>query len=287
MLTHSSRKFQIRAVTAGTARLTFLTLDGHFFTMDAIFAGANRFARAGHHEQLGWPPGLIFAEYGPAFTKHSGSLGYAKPVSFKGHIMSANLINTPEDHLAAERLLQRFIGEEINSFRRWLKTRDHPQRADWPQQVRQLEQLLNAFSNHKMTYDDVLQAFISRFDQGSARQQVRLHKRVQYAREIHDRYVKALNARLPVAILLINIQNVEHYNYSDDRDLLFNTEKVDADLRKTGDLLSVMFTRVNQQKAQFKRDGIPFYQPEWLATQHARDQPIWDPQQLDAYHLKE
>ncbi|WP_125707720.1 hypothetical protein [Lacticaseibacillus porcinae] len=200
--------------------------------------------------------------------------------------MTVNLITDPADLDFANQMQRAFIGAEIKAFRRWLKTSDHPQRTDWSQQVRQLEHSIKAFGDRKLTYYQLLQQFIAHFEGGSDRQIHRLKVRVALANEIRDHYDKAINSRLPVAILVINIKNVEHYMYSNARDIQFNTDQEDAALRKTDDLLRVMFLRVNQQKAQFERDHMPFYDPQWLATQQARNQPIWYPEQLDHYHLK-
>jgi hypothetical protein len=57
--------------------------------------------------------------------------------------------------------------------------------------------------------------------------------------------------------------------------------------RKAGDLQRFMFTRVPQQKAEFEKLGIPFYDPKRLANWRATHQPIWDPKQLDNFHLGE
>lgn len=287
MLMKSRKQFQMRAVTAGTARLTFLILpEGEFRTSNVVFAGANRFARGSQHEHLGWPPETVFVEYGPLFTKNPGSLGYAKPMSFRGHLVSVNLIKNNAERELAIRLQRDFIGAEIKAFRRWLKTKDHPHCADWSQQVRQLERGITAFSNHKLGYFELLQTFISTFDQGSTHQNERTKARAELSDAIRDRYLKQLNARLPVAILVINVNHVEYYNYSDARDIEFNTEKEDTEHRKSEDLQQFMFLRVPQQKAQFEREHIPFYDPQWLATQQARNQPIWYPEQLDHFHLK-
>ncbi|WP_125708298.1 hypothetical protein [Lacticaseibacillus porcinae] len=72
---------------------------------------------------------------------------------------------------------------------------------------------------------------------------------------------------MPIAIFIMNVNHVEHYSYGDARDLKFNTDKEDAEHRKAEDLWQVTFLRVNQQKAQFEREGIPFYDPNWLTTQ--------------------
>ncbi|WP_125708300.1 hypothetical protein [Lacticaseibacillus porcinae] len=170
MLMHSRKQFQIRAVTAGAIRMMMLMPDGHIWWRDVVILGANRVARGGKHEQLGWPPQTVFAEYGPVFAQKTGSLAYEKPLSSRGHLVSVNLITSSADHKLAVRLQQREIGAEINFFRHWLKTRGHPRCADWPAQMRQLEQSIKAFANHTLTYYQLLQAFISRFDQGSQHQ---------------------------------------------------------------------------------------------------------------------
>ena len=285
MLMHSRRQFQIRAVTAGTARLTVLLPDDRFQTLDVVLLGVSHFARAGHQEDLGWPPQTVLAEYGPAFTNHEGALGYAKPIGMSAHFMQVNLINSRSDHVFARRQQSRFIGAEIKLFKQWLNSQNHPQRTDWPQQVRQLSHSIDAFGNHKLTFDDLLRQFISLYDQGSKHQSQGTEKMVEKARAIRNRMTDESNVRLPIAYLLINVQNVIHFLYGDDRDIQFNTDQDDAAHRKAGDLQRVMFIRVQQQKAQFEQLGIPFYQPERLARMRARQQPVWDPKQLDAFHL--
>lgn len=285
MLMRSRRQFQIRAVTAGTARLTALLPNNRFRTLDVVILGVNHYARAGHQEDLGWPPQTVLAEYGPAFTSREGTLGYAKPIAMQGHLMQVNLINSQSDHIFASRQQSKFIGTEISLFKKWLNTSDHPHRSDWPQQVRDLSHSMDAFGNHKLTFGELLAQFSHAFNQGSAHQSQRTDIWVEKARAIRDRITDESNARLPIAYLLINVQNVTHFLYGDDRDIQFNTDQDDAAHRKAGDLQRVMFTRVQQQKAQFEKLGIPFYQPERLARMRAREQPVWDPKQLDALHL--
>lgn len=285
MLMRSRRQFQIRAVTAGTARLTVLLPNDHFRTLDVVILGVNNFARANHYEQLGWPTQTIFAEYGPAFTKNDGSLGYAKPVSMKGYLMQVNLVRNQSDHEFAIRQQTKFIGAEIKLFNKWLNTRDHPQREDWPQQVSHLSHSVQAFGNRKLQFGELLDQFIGLFDQGSTHQKQRTESLAQKARAIRDQIDATRDARLPVAYMLINVQNVTHFLYGDDRDIQFNTDQADAEHRKVGDLQRFMFTRVPQQKAEFEQLGIPFYDPKRLANWHATHQPVWDPKQLDAFHL--
>lgn len=285
MLTRSRRPFQIRAVTAGTARLTLLLPNDHLRTLDVVILGANNFARANHHEQLGWPTQTIFAEYGPAFTQNTGALGYAKPVSMKGYLMQVNIIHSQSDHEFAVRQQAKFIGAEIKFFNKWLNSQNHPRRPDWSQQVNHLSRALNEFGNRKLSFDTLLDQFIGVFDQGSTHQTQRTETLAQKTREIRDRINATRDARLPVAYLLINVRNVEYYLYGDARDIQFNTDQEDAEHRKAGDLQRFMFTRVQLQKAEFEKLGIPFYDPKRLANWQATNQPVWDPNQLDKFHL--
>lgn len=48
----SRRQFQVRAVTAGTMRLTFLLPSDRFWTRDIVILGVTNFARAGKIERL-------------------------------------------------------------------------------------------------------------------------------------------------------------------------------------------------------------------------------------------
>ena len=285
MLMRSRRQFQIRAVTAGTARLTVRLPDSRFRTLDVVILGINHFARAGHQEDLGWLPQTVLAEYGPAFTNHEGALGYAKPIAMKANFMQVNLVNSQSDHVFAVRQQRKFIGTEITLFKKWLHTRDHPHRADWPQQVRNLSNSIDAFGNHKLTFDVLLSQFSHAFDQGSPYQNQRTDLWVQKATAIRDQIYATRDARLPIAYLLINVQDVTHFLYGDDRDIQFNTDQADAAHRKAGDLQRFMFTRVQRQKAEFEKLGIPFYDPKRLANWQATNQPVWGPKQLDAYHL--
>lgn len=281
----SRRQFQVRAVTAGTMRLTFLLPSDRFWTRDIVILGVTNFARAGKIERLDWPPQTLFAEYNSTFTKNSGALGYAKPVAMKGMIMRSHLINNNADREFANRNRQQLTGAETRFFKSWLTTRDHPDCPDWSQQVRQLSSAVQRYSTHKMDLDALLHQFESRFVQGSPHQIHRTKTLMQQARSIAAKFERKLDARVPVAYLLLNAQNVTHYLYRDERDLLFNTDAEDAKHRKAGDFNRFMFTRVKQQKAEFAQRGIPFYDPDWLNDQHARHQPVWELSQLDAYHL--
>jgi hypothetical protein len=285
MLMRSRRQFQVRAVTAGTTRLTVLLPNDHFRTLDVVILGVNNFARANHYEQLGWPTQTIFAEYGPAFTKNDGSLGYAKPISMKGYLMQVNIVKSQSDHEFAIRQQTKLIGAEMRLFKQWLNTRDHPQRTDWPQQVNHLSHALNEFGNHNLTFGELLKQFTNTFYQGSPHQKQRTESLAKKAREIRDQIDATRDARLPIAYMLINVQNVTHFLYGDDRDIQFNTDQADAEHRKAGDLQRFMFTRVPQQKAEFEKLGIPFYDPKRLANWRTTNQAVWDPKQLDAFHL--
>jgi hypothetical protein len=179
----------------------------------------------------------------------------------------------------------KFIGAETKLFKKWLNSQNHPQHADWPQQVNRLSRSLNEFGNRKLQFGELLDQFIGLFDQGSTHQKQRTESLAQKARAIRNQINATRDARLPVAYLLINVQNVTHFLYGDDRDIQFNTDQVDAEHRKAGDFQRFMFTRVQLQKAEFAKLSIPFYDPKRLANWRATHQPVWDPKQLDAFHL--
>lgn len=285
MLMRSLRQFQIRGLTAGTARIKMLMPDSRFRTRDVVILGATNYSRVDHYDNLGWPPQTLFAEYNPEFSKNTGALGYAKPVSMKGHFMRVHLINDHQAYEFAIRNHQQLIGAEINFFNHWLKTQDHPNRPNWPQQVQRLSQSVTAFAARKLDLETLLHKFEQAFDHGTTHQTHRTHTLVQQARSISVNYERRLDARLPVAYLLIDVQNVTHFLYRDARDTLFNTDAEDAAHRKAGDFNRFMFERVQQQKAEFARRGIPFYDPTRLADQRARNEPVWELSQLDAFHL--
>ena len=285
MSMQSLRQFQIRAVTAGTARIKMLTPDRRFRSRDVVILGATNFARVSHYENLGWPSQTLFAEYNSEFSKSTGALGYAKPVSMKGRFVRVHLISDHQADELAIRNHQQLIGAEIKFFNQWLKTRDHPNRPNWPQQVQRLSQAVAAFGARKFDLETLIYKFEQAFDRGTIHQTHRTHTLVQQARSISVNYERRLDARLPVAYLLIDVQNVTHFLYRDERDILFNTDAEDAAHRRAGDFNRFMFERVQLQKTEFARRSLPFYDPTWLADQRARNQPVWELSQLDAYHL--
>lgn len=285
LLMKSLRGFQIRALTTGAQRLVFMLPNDRFRTYDVVILGANNFARAGQHENLGWPPQTLFAVYNSVFTKNSGSLGYAKPVSMQGHLMRANLVKNQQDREFAMHNRQQLTASMLKLFKRWLASTDHPQTDDWSKVIRTLSHTLQAYSNHKLTLDALLQQFQKQFTQTGQHRNHCAKTFTQQAKNIARRFDQKLDARLPVAYLLIDVQNVTHFLYRDARDTLFNTDAEDAAHRKAGDFNRFMFERVQQQKAEFARRGIPFYDPTRLADQRARNEPVWELSQLDAFHL--
>lgn len=286
MIMRSLRQFQIRAVTAGAMRLTFLLPNARFHTRDVVILGVTNFSRAGKYERLGWPPQTLFAEYNSKFTKNPGALGYAKPVSMKGHLMQAHLIRNNRDREFATVTSQQLTATEIKLFKRWLNSPHHPKIANWHQVVRNLTHAIDAFGNHKLDLETLIRQFEQYFAQVSPHDTHRAKTLAQQARSIAAKFDRKLHAQLPVAYLLINVQNVTHFLYRDERDILFNTDAEDADHRKAGDFNRFMFDRVQLQKAEFAQRGIPFYDPTWLANQRSRNQPVWELSQLDAYHLE-
>jgi hypothetical protein len=48
-----------------------------------------------------------------------------------------------------------------------------------------------------------------------------------------------------------------------------------------------MFDQLKAQKVQAQQLGLPFYDPDWLANKQRFNQPIWDPQQLDAFNIED
>lgn len=285
MLMHSLRQFQIRAVTAGAMRLTFLLPNDRFYTRAVVFLGVTNFARAGKHERLGWSPQTLFAEYNSEFTKTPDALGYAKPVAMKGHLMRTHLINNNRDREFAMLTRQQSTAAEIKLFKRWLNSPHHPKIATWQQVVRNLAHAIEKFGSHKLDLEALVRQFEQHFAQLSPHDSHRATIFAQQARSTAAKFERKLDARLPVAYLLINVQSVTNFLYRDERDILFNTDAEDAAHRKAGDFNRFMFDRVQRQKAEFARRGIPFYDPTWLANQRARNQPVWELSQLDAYHL--
>ena len=285
VLMKSLRGFQIRALTAGAQRLVFMLPNDRLRTYDVVILGATNFARAGKYENLGWPPQTLFAAYNSGFTKNSGALGYGKPVAMRGHLMRTNLVKNPPDREFAIHNRQQLVASILKLFKRWLASTDHPQTDDWPKVIRTLTHAVQAYGNHKLTLDALLQQFQTQFAQTGQHRHYCAKTFIQQAKNIAKRFDQKLDARLPVAYLLIDVQNVTHFLYRDDRDILFNTDTEDAAHRKAGDFNRFMFNRVQLQKAEFARRKIPFYDPTWLADQRARNQPVWELSQLDAYHL--
>lgn len=287
MMMRSLRQFQIRAVTAGAMRLTFLLPNARFHTRDVVVLGVTNFSRAGKYERLNWPPQTLFAEYNSKFTKNPGALGYAKPVSMKGHLVLTHLIRNNRDREFAILTDQQLTATEIKLFKRWLNSPHHPQIANWQQVVRNLTHAIEAFGNHKLDLETLIRQFEQYFAQVSPHDIHRAKTLAQQARSIAAKFDRKLHAQLPVTYLLINVQNVTHFLYRDERDILFNTDVEDATHRKAGDFNRFMFDRIQLQKAEFTRRGIPFYDPTWLASQRVHNQPVWELSQLDAYHLEE
>ncbi|WP_054717844.1 hypothetical protein [Lacticaseibacillus manihotivorans] len=285
MLMKSLRGFQIRALTAGAQRLVFMLPNDRFRTYDVVILGVTNFARAGKYENLGWPPQTLFAAYNSVFTKSSGALGYAKPVAMRGHLMRVHLVKSPQDREFAMRNRQQLVASMLKLFKRWLASTDHPQTDDWPKVIRTLTHALQAYGNHKLTLDALLQQFQKQFTQTGQHRNHCAKTFTQQAKEIALRFDQKLDARLPITYLLVDVQNVTHFLYRDERDILFNTDAEDTAHRKAGDFNRFMFDRVELQKAEFARRGMPFYDPTWLADQRARHQPVWELSQLDAYHL--
>lgn len=281
MLMHSRRRFRIRGVVVDTITREFLLPDETFERLAAVVVGATNFGRAGQFETLDWPPQLILAEYGSEFLQKSGSLGYAKPFSLRGHITRVYVMKNKFDHEVAIHQMRQLRGVLVTKFRRWLHLEIHPKDQTWVDQVNHLSRAIDDFGARKLTLEALIQRFVAAFTPLGSHHRQRGMRLIQEAWALAAKYDRQLAARFSVAYLLRNVQGVTYFLYNDERDQLVDSLAIDS----SDDLASLqqMFDQIKHQQAQFKVNQIPFYYPEWLKAQHDAQRPVWPLSQLVAY----
>lgn len=283
MYLHSRRRIRMRGVVADTVTGSFWMPDASIRKVNAVVLGATNFARVGKREVLDWPPQTIFAEFNQEFLRSELALGFAKPLILNGFLVKAHLLHDLQEQNFALALQQRkAIGHNLEH---WLAREHHPQYPQWVNTAQTLDEAIIAYVDTRLTLPQILRRFVKVFSTMGARQQQRVETMAKHVWAMVAKFDRTLDERLPPVWLLTNVQQVTVFQYGDARDTQITAEPNDFERRDEPGYLQHMFNLVPLQKAEFKRLGLPFYDPEWLATKRSRDQPVWEPSSLKAYHL--
>lgn len=283
----SRRRFQMRMVLAGAQVLSFRFPDGQIHHLKTLILGMSNVGRIGKYESLGWPPATLFAELTPDFLLVEGTLGYARPLSMSGQLVKTHLIHDDREHERLNRLTHQLVGLEIKNFRRWLAEAYHENTPTWPHQVQQLEQLISAYGSHQVMLERVISRFKTVFASTGKHQNNCTDHYETRAWALSSRFERKLDAAFKVAYCLVNIKHVELFMYGDQRDTTLHLEPNQPDLAYARSYQQHMFDQLHAQKVQAQQLGLPFYDPDWLASKQRFNQPIWDPQQLDAFKIED
>lgn len=285
MMMHSRRRIQMHGVVADAITANFLMPDNQIRLINAVVLGASNFGRVGKREVLDWPPQTVFAEFNQEFLHSELSLGYAKPLTLNGFLVKSHLIENARDRNFAFNLRHQQLVTISQMLSRWLAKEHHKHDDQWPTVTQQLQSAIEAYSNETLGLPQLLNHFEKAYQPLGPFQQQRVHDQATYAWAMVAKFDRTLDERLPPVWLLSNVQQVMVFQYSDARDIQIKSEPNDFERRNEPGYLQHMFSQVQVQKAEFKRLGLPFYDPEWLATKRSRDQPVWEPSSLKAYHL--
>lgn len=283
----SRRRFRMRTVLAGAAGLSFRFPDGRVHTFNVLILGASNVSRIGKYESLGWNPETIFTEFTPDFLKAVGTLGYARPLSLSGQIVKTHLIHDEHQLVRLKILEQQLTGLEIKNFRMWLVKGYHEPTVTWPHQRAQLEKLLTAYGVHQVRLEQVIRRFKATFASESTHQNQCVEHYEMRAWSLSSRYERKFDQEFPVAYMLVNVKRIELFMYGDGRDTSLNLEANDAQRAYDRQYQQHMFDQLRAPKKQSQALGLPFYDPDWLANKQRFNQPIWDPQQLDAFKIED
>lgn len=283
----SLRRFRVGAVLANVAILQFRFPDGRDHTFKTIVLGAANFGRIGQYESLGWPPITCFTKFDWKVLKVEGSLGYAKRLALSGNLMKTHLIHGESERIQIKRLESQLVGTEIQNFRRWLKSVPHEQTRQWTHQIQRLEQTIKAYGSHQLKLMQVIQRFKAVYATDKWHRQKQAEHFEKLAWDFSSQFERELDQFLPIAYLLVNIKNIELYQYSNQRDILLHPEANQPSLAYTSTYIQHMFYQLKAQKVQAQQLGLPFYDPDWLANKQRFQQPVWDPAQLDAFNIED
>lgn len=283
----SRRRFNMRTVLAGAQVLSFRFPDGQIHRFKTLILGMSNVGRIGKYESLGWPPATLFAEFTADFLLPEGTLGYARPLSMSGQLIKTHLIHNDRERDRLNRFTHQLVGLEIKNFRRWLAEGYHDNTPTWPHQVQQLEQLITAYASHRVTLERVIARFKAAFASTGTHQNSCEDHYETRAWALSSRFERKLDATFNVAYCLVNVKHVELFMYGDQRDIALHLEPNQPELAYGRPYQQHMFDQLKAQKVQAQQLGLPFYDPDWLANKQRFNQPIWDPQQLDAFNIED
>lgn len=285
MIMHSRRRIRVRGVVAEALTTQFLLPNDQIRSIHAVVIGATNFARVGKLESLDWPTQTIFAEFNQEFLHSELPLGYARPITLNGHLVKSHLIQQPADQHFVQQLRHQQRNTIGQKFEHWLMRERHKQDLTWPKTVAHLQASIEAYMDATLSLAELSRQFEKVYHAFGPFQQQRVQALTSGARSLAAKFERSIDERLSIAYLLIDVQRVTNFQYSDARDTQITSEPNDFERRDEAGYLQHMFNQVQLQKAEFKRLGLPFYDPDWLARKRSRNDPVWEPSQLKTYHL--
>ena len=283
----SLRRFRMRTVLAGAMSLSFRFPDGQIHRYRSLILGVSNVSRIGKYESLEWEPQTVFTEFTNDFLQVPGTLGYARPLSLSGQIVKTHLIRDNHQRARMKVLEGQLTGLEINHFRRWLVEGYHADDSTWQSKRMQLEKLISAYGTHQISLERMIARFKVAFTSESTHQNQCVDHFEAQAWALSSRYERKFDQQFTVAYVLVNVTHIELFMYGDSRDTTLHLEANNPGKAFDRQYQQHMFDQLHAQKVQAQQLGLPFYDPDWLASKQRFNQPIWDPRQLDAFKIED
>ncbi|WP_243682074.1 hypothetical protein [Lacticaseibacillus manihotivorans] len=118
-----------------------------------------------------------------------------------------------------------------------------------------MEQTIKAYGSHQLKLMQVIQRFKAVYATDKWHRQKQAEHFEKLAWDFSSQFERELDQFLPIAYLLVNIKNIELYQYSNQRDILLHPEANQPSLAYTSTYIQHMFDQLKAQKVQAQQLG--------------------------------